>query len=189
MNRKEFFAASAKVGAGCCALALFGAAKADSPPLKPEDPNYVPPEKEWVTGWLNDLFTGLDAELDQETKVKVMAYCGRGCVTRYGFKQDIIRRGKNSLENLLAAYQKNFEIWREGDVVHLRYGTGPRECSCKAAAYHDVRPQDLHCECTRATHQFVFEQALGRPVKMDIVESVRRGGKTCHFIAHIAEKA
>ncbi len=44
---------------------------------------------------------------------------------------------------------------------------------------------DVHCECTRATHQAVFETALGRPFRVEIVESLRRGGKTCHFIVHL----
>ncbi len=181
MNRKEFFASAA---GGCCALALFDA-KSEAAELSPDDVNYVPPDKEFVTNWLNDLFTGLDAELDEQTKVKVLAYCGRGCVTRYPFKQDLIKRGTGSVETLMEAYKKNFEVWREGEVVHVRYGAKVNQCYCKAAAYHEMRKHDLHCECTRATHQMVFESALGRPVKVEVVESVRRGGNTCHFIAHV----
>jgi hypothetical protein len=48
------------------------------------------------------------------------------------------------------------------------------------------KPDDLHCECTRTTHQSIFETALGRPIKVDVVETLRRGGKTCHFVAHTA---
>jgi predicted hydrocarbon binding protein len=31
-----------------------------------------------------------------------------------------------------------------------------------------------------------FETALGKQVKVEVVESLRRGGKTCHFVAHVA---
>lgn len=175
MNRKEFFASA---GAGCCALALFGVSHAET--------SEVDQEKEFVKNWLTDLFEALDTELDQATKVKVMAGCGVGCFRRHSFKTDIARLGKGNIDNLLAAYKKNFEVWREGDQVHVRYGAVSKLCYCPAARYHPVRPNDMHCECTRATHQAVFETALERPIKVEVVESLRRGGKTCHFVATVA---
>ena len=45
---------------------------------------------------------------------------------------------------------------------------------------------DLHCECTRTTHQTVFETALQRPIRVEVLETLRRGGKTCHFLVHLA---
>jgi len=41
-------------------------------------------------------------------------------------------------------------------------------------------------KCTRATHQAIFETALQRPFKVDIVESLRRGGMTCHFAVRLS---
>ena len=78
MNRKEFFEASAKAGLGCCALALLGSAgeatAADAPA--------VDSEKQFVKNWMEDLFAALDTELDEATKVKVMAGCGVGASSR-----------------------------------------------------------------------------------------------------------
>lgn len=182
MNRKEFFAASAKAGLGCCALAFLGkpAAAADAAS------DAALQEKTFVSNWLTDLFAAMESELDQETKVKLMAACGRGCFNRFSFKGDIAREGKGDVDKLLAAYKKNFEVWREGHLVHVRYGAEVKRCFCPAAGYHPRQRHDMHCECTRATHQAIFETALERPVKVEIVESVRRGGVTCHFIAHLA---
>jgi hypothetical protein len=180
MNRKEFFANSAKAGIGCCAMALFGDKAAA------EDALPVDQEKIFVALWLGDLFESMDTELDQETKVKVMAGCGRACFKRFSFKSNIAKEGKGDLEKLLKAYNKSFEVWREGDLVHVRFGKEVKKCFCPAARYHPVRDHDMHCECTRATHQAIFETALERPIKVEIVESVRRGNKTCHFIAHLA---
>jgi hypothetical protein len=181
LNRKEFFATSAKAGLGCCALALFGTtAKADVTTATPN------PEKEFVKNWMEDLFASMDTTLDEQTKIKVMAGCGIGCFRRHSFKTDIARDGKGDLAKLLEAYKRNFEVWRDGDQVHVRFGAVSDHCYCPAARYHPVRAHDMHCECTRATHQAIFETALDRPIKVEIVESLRRGGKTCHFIAHIA---
>lgn len=178
MDRKEFFAASVKGTLGCCGLSLF-AAPADKPPETDR-------EKEFVKNWMADLFDTIDKELDEKTKVKLLAGCGRGCFRRFQFKQDIARLGKGSTDALLVAYKKNFEVWREGGLIHIRYGAVNKQCYCPAARYHPVQPHDIHCECTRATHQTIFETALERPIQVDIVESLRRGGSTCHFVARVA---
>jgi hypothetical protein len=176
VNRKEFFAASAKAGLGCCAMAMFEPAGAEAAPDA---------EKQFVAGWLTDLFEAMDTELDEAAKVKVMAGCGKGCFRRHSFKTDIARDGKGDLDKLLAAMKRNFEVWREGDLVHIRFGKEVKQCFCPVARLHPARPHDMHCECTRATQQAIFETALERPVKVEIVESVRRGDKTCHFLAHV----
>jgi hypothetical protein len=169
---------------GCCALALFeGKASGQVEPAKAPE---VDPEKVFVKNWMEDLFNAMDRELDEKTKVKVMAGCGQGCFRRHQFKRDIAELGKGSVDALLAAYKKNFQVWREGDLVHVRYGAVNKQCYCPAARYHPVQPHDMHCECTRATHQAIFETALGRPIDVRIVESLRRGGTTCHFEARVA---
>jgi hypothetical protein len=182
MDRKEFFTASVKGTLGCCALALFEEAASAQAPARSEADR----EKQFVTNWLEDLFDSMYAELDEKTRVRVMAGCGRGCFRRHQFKQDIARLGKGNVDALIEAYKKNFEVWRDGALVHIRFGAINKQCYCPAARFHPVRPHDAHCECTRATHQAIFETALGRPIQVEVVESLRRGGITCHFIAHVA---
>jgi len=142
-------------------------------------------EREFISNWLNDLWDGIDKEVDDKTKVKLIEACGRGCFLRHQFKRDIAAQGQGSVEKLIEAYKKNFEIWREGDLVHIRYGAVTKACYCPVAKYRPIKPNDLHCECTRMTHQSIFETALNRPFKVDVVESLRRGGKNCHFVVHL----
>jgi len=182
MDRKEFFTTSVKGTMGCCALALFG----ETGEAQTAKPAETDPEKEFTKNWMEDLFDSMYKELDEATRVKVMAGCGRGCYRRFQFKQDIAKQGKGSVEALIEAYKKNFEVWREADLVHIRYGAVSKLCYCPAARYHPAKPHDMHCECTRATHQTMFETALGRPIQVDIVDTLRRGGPTCHFVAHVA---
>jgi len=183
MDRKEFLGAAVQGGFACCAFAILDSLTPQ--PVRAADTD-LDKEKEFVKGWMTDLFATIDAELDEATKVKLMAGCGRGCYRRYSFKQDIAAAGKGSPEKLLEAYKKNFEVWREGDLMHIRYGAENKQCYCPAARYHPPLPHDIHCECTRATHQTVCEAALGRHVEVKILESLRRGGKTCHFTARVA---
>lgn len=142
-------------------------------------------EKDFVNNWLSDLLGAMETDLDRATRIRLIEACGRGCFNRFEFKQDIARRGQGSLDNLIAAYQQNFEIWRDGDLVHIRYGEKSQGCYCPAARFRPVMAGDLHCECTRTTHQTIFETALGHPVHVEVIESLRRGGQTCHFVVHL----
>ncbi len=150
-----------------------------------EQAQHLQQENSFIQNWLSDLIDAMDAQLDRATRIQLIEACGKGCFLRFDFKQDIARRGKGNLENLIEAYRQNFEIWREGNLVHIRYGETSPGCYCPAARAHPVKEDDLHCECTRMTHQTIFETALDRPIKVDVAESLRRGGKTCHFVVHL----
>ncbi len=188
MNRKEAIRQSLTLGICSGALFLGEAPKLnlEKTPVQDDELSQLKMQKEFVQNWLSDLLDSIDKNLDRETQVKLVEGCGRGCFNRFKFKQDIAAKGAGSLDKLIEAYKQNFEIWKENDTVHIRYGETSSQCYCPAANYRPAKPNDLHCECTRTTHQTIFETALGKPVQVDIVESLRRGGKTCHFLVHLA---
>lgn len=171
MQRKEFLQHTA---AGCCACAAFFPEAVHA--------GQDDPEKTFLQHWVTDLVNTLDAEFSEADKARLMAGCGRGCYDRHAFKQEIAAAGKGDVDRLVQAYERNFEAWREGERVHIRYGETSKGCYCPAARFRAAKPNDLHCYCTAATHQKVFETALARPVKVEILETVRRGGRTCHFL-------
>lgn len=174
-GRRKFLSKALTSSVLCC-FYTPGQESQDSP---------VAGEKKFIENWLSDLMATIDSELDEATKIKLMDGCGRGCFRRHQFKRDIAEEGKGDIEKLLNAMKRNFEIWREGNDVHIRYGEISNICYCPVLHDYPYSPNDLHCYCTRATHQAIFEEALGKPVRVDIVETLRRGGKTCHFIAHV----
>lgn len=187
MNRAEFLRTSSLLACASCTTLVRGAgsaAPAEPEPTTPVDEALKKAQGENVfTGnWLTDLFVAIEGELDPAAKLKLMKACGRGCFQRHKFKQDIAEAGRGNVDNLLAAYRKNFGIERVGDLVHIRYGGG---CYCPAARHRASGSNDLHCECTRFTHETIFETALGRHVPVELVETIRRGGKTCHLVAHL----
>jgi hypothetical protein len=191
MNRFQFLRDSWRwacaTGAALCLPKVVAAAEEAPPPACDQLLEREKGEKAFVGGWLNDLLDTMHAQLDEKTRVKLIEGCGRGCFTRHQFKQDIAKAGQGDVDKLVAAYKRNFEVWREGqDLVHVRYGAVSSRCYCPVAALVPPKPGDLHCECTRTTHQSIFEAALGRPIKVEVVESLRRGGKTCHFLAHLS---
>jgi hypothetical protein len=176
MDRSQFLRGS--LGLLCAGLAAPGDGQIP-------DCAGVERELRFTASWLSDLLDAIDGQLDQATRERLIAACGRACYQRHPFKQAIAEAGKGSVDKLVAAYRASFEAWHDELGVHVRYGEVSRGCYCPAAKARPPRPGDLHCECTRATHRAIFEAALGRSVEVEVLESLRRGGRTCHFLAKV----
>jgi hypothetical protein len=193
MKRSEFLLGSSRLACASCVTLVFGEnalCAGEAPVETPVDEalKQARAENEFTNHWLTDLFEAIDTQLEPAAKLKLLEACGRGCFRRHKFKTDIAAAGKGDVDKLLEAYRRNYRIQREGDLVHITYG-GERErnfCYCPAARHRPVRPNDLHCECTRATHEAIFETALGRHIRVELLETVRRGGQRCHLVAHLA---
>ncbi len=187
MDRKAFLCRSVDGVLGCCAALAFGSGSVEARQAAAQGPSApaADAEKQFIQNWLADLMDAIDKETDESVKLRLLGACGRACFERHEFKRNWAIRGRGDVDKLMAALEANFEVWREGDLVHIRYGAVSKGCYCPAARYRPARPNDIHCYCTRATHQTVWETALGRPIRVDVVETVRRGGKTCHFLVHL----
>ncbi|PTX94422.1 hypothetical protein [Opitutus sp. ER46] len=188
MTRSEFLQRTAQLACGSCAAVILArtATAAETAPTSAPKPTPLDEalkkaqyENQFVNNWLTDLFAAIDTELDPAAQMKLIEACGRGCYERHAFKQEIAAAGKGDVDRLVAAYAKNFGIHREGNFVHITYGGG--KCYCPAARNRPTRPNDLQCECTRATHQALWQAAMGRPYKIELLETVRRGGQKCHL--------
>jgi hypothetical protein len=189
MERKQFLCRTLQLGLGSCgllALEKVAGGMAEAAPNAPDELLAARQEADFVRNWVSDLLDTMDAQLPREARVRLIEGCGRGCFRRHEFKRVIAEQGKGDLDKLIAAYKKNFEVWREGPAVHVRYGEVSKQCYCPVVKARPAKADDLHCECTRSTHQSIFETALGRPIKVEVVESLRRGGRTCHFVAQVA---
>jgi hypothetical protein len=106
-------------------------------------------QKQFVENWLADLLESMDKNLDRETQGKIVGNCGVACFNRFQFKKDIVVNGSGDPDKLIESYKKNFEIWKEGNTVNIRYEEVSKGCYCPAANYRTPKPNDMHCECTR----------------------------------------
>lgn len=184
MDRKLFF--NRMIALGICPLVLTQlnqgfANETNSASLAQGNED----QPSFVENWLTDLLNTIEKTVDRETQVKIIEGCGRGCFKRHQFKKDIAAKGEGNLDKLIEAYKANFEIWKDDEGVHVRYGKRSSRCYCPVVKHIPPKPNDLHCECTKATHQSIFETALNKKVQVEIIESLRRGGQTCHFLVHV----
>lgn len=187
MDRKSFTQKLALLGICPFVIQNLSASVPEAASLVQDDKlEALRSQKQFVENWLADLLDSIDKNLDRETQEKIVGNCGIACFNRFQFKKDIAIAGSGDLDKLIESYKKNFEIWKDGDTVHIRYGEVSNNCYCPAANYRTPGLNDIHCECTRNTHKAIFETALGRPFRVDVAESLRRGGKTCHFIVYLS---
>lgn len=185
MDRKQFLRHSVRGVACCAAVGLTGAPLSSVAPAPAQGAAPDDRETQFIKNWLGDLVDAVDRGTDEATKARLVGACGRACFERHEFKRNWAVEGRNDVGKLIAALQRNFEVWRDGSIVHVRYGATSKGCYCPAARYRPAKADDIHCHCSRGSHQAVWEAALGRPVRVEILESVRRGGRTCHFAVHL----
>lgn len=187
MDRKEFLEKAGKAGICTSALLLLGQQSLSFGTQNPsdDDPERIKLERNFILNWMIDLRESIEKNVDQATKEKLFADCGIGCFKRHKFKTDMAKAGEGSIENLFKEYDKNYEVWIDGDKFHIRYGKENKNCYCHVGRNTPNKLNDVHCECTKNTHKAIFEAAMKRPFNVEIVESVKRGGKTCHFIVDL----
>ena len=147
MDRKEFLANSVTGAVACCAFAIFN----DTPPAAAAEQTDADREKDFVKNWMEDLFDTVYQELDEKTRVKLMAGCGRGCFRRFQFKQDIARLGDFLQElgpvvervDVLPFHQLGAHKWAELDLKYTLDDVKPPSPEQVATAVRILRDRQL----------------------------------------------
>ena len=206
MNRKEFLLAG-----GCCAaLAMLRNASAATPdaaastpaptppPPSPAGPPLTPAEKRAAFGerWAKLFFDAFDANLDEPTREKIMRANGRACHT-LAIKNRAFHELPHSVDEFIA-YIHQFPggkdtIRREGDTVWFSYVQNPSGlkvadgyCLCPLVETGPAGLSGTYCFCSVGYVQHMFELMAGHPVQVQLLESLKRGGKGCKFKIDLA---
>jgi hypothetical protein len=70
-----------------------------------------------------------------------------------------------------------------GRPGHLIYPAG--KCVCGWSPQREPSADDPYCDCSKANNQLLFETVAGRPVRVKMAESPRRGGAHCRFLIYL----
>jgi predicted hydrocarbon binding protein len=140
---------------------------------------------ELVRTWLDMLVTGLDAEVDEEARARVLTHCGRGCALYHGSleRAKAIQQGTQDVDELLDELNQQEGLWcgrwiRDDDII-----TSICEaCGCPLVGAGLVKPSPTFCNCSRGWVEAVFEIVLGKPVTVELKQAIGRGDPVCEFI-------
>ncbi len=133
--------------------------------------------------WLKTLMEGLDNELDEETKVKILENCGRNCIPRsFASKAKNCNKEAKNVDEFLERLGKVWKhVHREDGDVYVVY----EKCYCPIVKTYSGELSSTWCNCSRGWTKELFEEALGKPVKVVLEKSVRQGDKECRFRVHL----
>ena len=143
--------------------------------------------------WARRLMNGMDETLDPETRKRLMQAHGRGCyVEAWGVRAER-PRPPFDMERLKEQIQKSGskDVWVEGETIFFQYGpthanpygisVGDGYCLCPLVESLKGRLSSTYCLCSTGYVKEGWERALGVPLDVEVVESVRMSAKRCLF--------
>jgi hypothetical protein len=208
VDRKEFLERSLQMAAGLGLACPCLGAGAETPPAKPgagpappcprtsgDYPHATTFEKraEFAKTWTGRFMRIVDERLDEATRRGLMEANGRACALgAYGPPDPAKKVGVDEFVAALGKHVGPENARREGDVVFFSYKENPDGLSLKdgycLCPLVEDGPPDLsptYCHCSVGYVAYLFERSLGRPVRVELLESVRSGGKACRFAVHV----
>ncbi len=195
LDRKELFAAAGKAGAaGClCALGATRLLAEETPKTAPGDATAARAVKrmEFSDEWVRRFMEVLDETLDKETRTTVMTANGKKCL-RYWLAAEKRTITPVAFEAWAAEVRKrppDPALRVEGNVIHFEYtssaetgGASPEGvCLCPMVESRPAGLSRTFCQCSVGYVREMHEQKFGRPVKVELLDSVLYGGKRCRF--------
>lgn len=144
--------------------------------------------------WIKDLMDHMDAVLDQGTKLKLMQACGRSCFLRaFGVADEKKPTPEEREKYFRFLENKGYKLEREGNRITLIYSWGRGHqnptglimrdgfCMCPQVESGPPGLSPSYCYCSTGYVKENFERTVGLPVKVDLLESLKTGGKDCVF--------
>jgi predicted hydrocarbon binding protein len=183
MKRNEFFKTC---GAGICGCGLLGllaplAARAEDTAAAaavPQDYELLKQQLEGARERFARLLSVMGEQLDDATRGKVLQGLGRECAKDYGAFFNKYRGNlQGFLDKIKTAWVERTE-YDEKTGMLLVVGK-PAPCACPLVRMG--RTPAGFCDCSRGWTQAAYSTVLGKPVTVEIEESVLRGGSRCSF--------
>jgi hypothetical protein len=175
-------------------LEHFAGKKAKEKVLKESENSATVRAPEQIAIWVQGAMRRLDRTVDKRTRTRVMEECGYACAASHRKTIDrvIAKRNKyNSLEEFLDG-EKNkllpgMRLERKGKSLYQYYlplsAPSPMRCFC--SLLRGLPPEETvsatYCRCSKGFVQKMWEPILGRPVKVEILETAVSGAKECKF--------
>lgn len=139
-----------------------------------------------VDRWITTIIGALDKHTDEKARLSILEECGRACFgpnKRHAQKAHLAAAKGAALDEVLAILNSekvgggHLALGEDGRTILGRYD----RCYCPLAREAGAALSPTFCECTCGWAKALFETVLGRPVEVELLETVRRGGSSCRF--------
>jgi hypothetical protein len=148
--------------------------------------------------WVKEAMNRLDRAVDKKTRTRIMEECGYACAeaNHKTIDQVVAKRKKYaSLEEFLEAEKTKLlpgmRLEPDGKTLHQYYMPGsfryPMRCFC--SLLRGLPPEETvsptYCQCSKGFVQKMWERVLGKPVKVEVLETAVTGARECKFKVYL----
>ena len=179
MDRKEFITRSFKVAYGAWgALLLNRPNQASSFSTENFQEDEMAQKQKFLHDWLSILMKNMDAQLDEDSKIKVLEECGRVCAQKHTKAEALKSKGDlDGWLNMMKKWVGSNNVQKEGNSVRVVYS----KCFCPLVGGLEPLLSKTFCNCSRGWLKENFETVVGKAVDVRLEDSIMRGGKECRF--------
>jgi hypothetical protein len=202
MERRDFLESAGKCCVGATLCSAFGAAALSQTKPQPQTQPQAKPDTnlpvhsceervEFSEGWARRFFDVLDKTVDEKTRKALMEANGQSCATEYLASlpkreerkprkwDEWIKKVKDSEDGSL--------VVKDGYVIHSymwNYQGKPAPegyCLCPFVESKVKGLSATYCHCSVGYIKEMWGRGFEEPIKVELLESVLRGGKRCRF--------
>jgi predicted ArsR family transcriptional regulator len=139
-----------------------------------------------AVNWIGNLMEDLEAIVGVDSAKAVMEACGQQCIGLSVLeKAKRLQQESHDIEDLLEklnnAHIGGGYFRREEDHIYASY----ERCYCGSVSKTRLPITTIYCQCSCGWYRKLFETILGKPVRVELVDSIIHGASTCQFIIHI----
>ncbi len=133
--------------------------------------------------WVLKMIKKLEQKVGLETTIKIVEQCGRQSCTKH-FKNTVkqLMEESSSIYNFICKLQERykrssfFELVNDKTIIG-----GHRKCYDVIKSASKPIDSQTYCQCCVGHNKAFYESAFGKPVEVEIIETVMTGGDTCKF--------
>ena len=200
MKRSQFCKNLLTPGIACSCAISFQSTSLFVPSLALQDSPVVNKNEtpcnekmDFTRKWVKRFFDILDQQVDETTRVKLMQANGAACAKgAYGEISDTKAATSEEIDKTIDKWQQTLgkeNIYRKEDVVYFNYVGNPKGlkisdgyCLCPMIEDGPVTLSPTYCQCSVGYVQYMFQRLITfKPVHVELLESLRGGGKACRF--------
>lgn len=138
--------------------------------------------------WLKGAIERLENAVGTDRARKIMENCGRMCCGATSRKRvQQATRGAKSIDEIVHKLNKAHLGGGRLTLKDKHTITGGYDhCYCGQVKHtKESFVNTTYCHCSVGWYKQLFETALGRPVDVEITQSIISGAKTCEFVIHV----
>jgi hypothetical protein len=146
------------------------------------------PQEDWRFQFVKQryakLLTILAGRMDEKAVSEILEQQGRYCASQ----SVLIKKYKGDIDGFLEQKKKSGETITYDRAKGVITIAGPERSDCFCPLVDCRNTPKIHCNCSLGWNAYAFETMLGKKVKVELKESVLRGGKRCTFQVRVGDE-